>query len=81
MPMQWTEPEVAVEHNGVTVWHTYKDGEYISEYWYTCNESDDDIDGESAFDIRELDVEGETHEDILRAAIEAGILPLERGED
>lgn len=78
MPMIWTEPEVAVEHNGVTVYHTYKDGEYRSQYWYTLDESADDWECAEAFDIRELqaytDVDGDDAAAILKAAIESGEL-------
>lgn len=79
MPMTWTEPEAVVEHNGVTVYHTYKDGDYRSEFWYTLDQSDDDWEGESAFDVRDLGVEGDVegdHKEILRAAIDAGILKV-----
>lgn len=79
MPTTWTEPETVIEHNGVKVYHTYKGGECVSEYWYTTVETDDDIDGESAFDIRDLDVDIDSseHVDILRAAIVAGLLKAE----
>lgn len=72
MPNVWTEPDEVITHNGVTVYHTYKDGEYISAYWYTLNESDDDWEGESAFDVRELNAydSDKSHEEILRTAIE-----------
>lgn len=79
MPMTetWTEPEIAVEHNGLRVYHTYK-YDMISEYWYTTDANDDDYecDHGSQFDVRDLDVdiEGDKHEDIIRAAIDAGIL-------
>jgi len=76
MPLTWTEPEIVVEHNGVTVYHTYKDGEYAASYWYTLDPSQDDWECESAFDIRDLavNVESDNHEDILRVAIDAGLL-------
>lgn len=75
MPYRWTEPEVAVEHKGTTVYHTYKD-EYASTYWYTLDEVDDDWEGGSALDVRDLKAydPGLTHEQVLRAAIETGEL-------
>lgn len=72
MPTTWVKPEIAVEHNDVTVYHTYKDGQYRSAYWYTVHESFDDWEDGAAFDVRDLDFEGETHEEILKAAIDAG---------
>ena len=59
MPMIWRPPEVFLEHNSVTVYHTYKGG-CAASYWYTVKELDDDLsapfDGEHAgqFDVREL---------------------------
>lgn len=72
MPTTWIEPDEVVSHNGVTVYHTYKEGEYQSEYWYTLVPADDDYEGEAAFDIRDLEASGDSDEDILRAAIDAG---------
>lgn len=78
MPMMWTEPAVALEHNGVTVWHTYKN-DCMLEYWYTVEESDDDSESDNGaqFDVRDLDIEGTTHEEIIRNAIDAGMLSNE----
>lgn len=79
MPMIWTEPEVACEHNGVVVYHTYKDQDISQsrQYWYTLDQTEDE---ENEFDIRDLDawmnVAGEDHIEILKAAIESGELKM-----
>ena len=39
MPYGWIDPEVFIEHNGMTVYHVYKDDEISQgcrEFWYTC---------------------------------------------
>jgi hypothetical protein len=66
MPTQtlWVEPELLVEHQGVRVFHTYKDDDYdqgAKRYWFTvnslCGELDrlcDDQPCRHVFDVREL---------------------------
>ena len=52
----WVEPEVFLEHNGVTVYHTYKDDDIeqgADRYWFTLRE--DGGEDEGAFDIRYVD--------------------------
>jgi hypothetical protein len=52
---EWTDPDVALVHNGVTVYHTYKNDDVAqgtSEYRFTTDASSDD----HHFDIRSLDV-------------------------
>ena len=75
---EWESPERAVVHNGVTVYHVYKNNEFDSgtlEHWYTLDEYDDD-ETDSSFDVRELKAFSPdlSHEDVLRAAIESGEL-------
>lgn len=69
MPYAWVEPDVAVEHNGVTIYHTYKEDDYNQRlfYWYTVDQGES-----SSFDIRDLPEYDRTlsHEDILRRAID-----------
>lgn len=85
MPMIWIEPEVYLQHNGVTVYRAYKDadGERPLDNWFTTAQDDPDYE----FDVRDLpDVKDEplgTGEDFQRttqaricAALDAGILPL-----
>jgi hypothetical protein len=71
MPSGYIEPDVFLEHNGVTVYHTYKDDWYENgplTYWFTLDESGDD------FDIRDLDnyADAPTDEDVIKDAIDAG---------
>ena len=66
MPIQtvWVEPELLVEHQGVRVFHTYKEDDYnqgTKHYWFTvnslCGELDrlcDDQPCRHVFDVREL---------------------------
>ena len=54
----YIEPDVALIHGGVVVFHTYKDDDYDScryEYWFTTSPIDGDGSDE-AFDVRDLDV-------------------------
>lgn len=51
----WVEPEVFLEHNGVTVYHTYKDDDFeqgANWYWFRLDQEEDD---EGKFDIRDVD--------------------------
>lgn len=89
MPMTWTEPEIYLEHpNGVKVYHTYKDNDRRMSYWFTTDESEDDVEacsGDYLFDVRDLPLDmppekGES-EDVwmarrITAAIEQGLLNL-----
>lgn len=82
MPLSWQDPEVALTHRGVRVYHTYKDDdiENRNEYWYSFYMAADD--GE--FDVRNLvgpELDGNfTNEEgrrrIIRMAIEHGILAV-----
>jgi hypothetical protein len=52
----WEDPEVYLEHNGVTVYHTYKDDEVEQgprTYYFVTNISDSE---DEAFDVREFKV-------------------------
>ncbi len=86
MPYAWIEPEIFMEHDGVTIYHIYKD-DYLDgvarAYWYGTRPScSDDGSGDGGeFDVRDLPaVEGASAEDdegravIIRAAIERGVL-------
>lgn len=82
MPYIYQEPEIVLEHRGVTVYYTPLD-EYsgtLSKYWY-CTEPKDEFSGPTLFDIRDLDEykRDRSFRDILLEAIENGSLP--RGED
>ena len=87
MPFTYSDPEVFLEHNGVTVWHVYKDDDMdqgARDCWYTT-----EIDGgdsffhgqNGTFDYRELTTEYPDTDNDARAAIiaaiESGELPLE----
>jgi hypothetical protein len=89
MPMVWQPPELFLEHNGVQVFHTYKDG-LASTFHYTTDPDDDDLtfliqdpDCTSHFDVRDLPPAAfevgsmalrNRHAFRIKAAIEAGIL-------
>ena len=52
----WVEPEVFFEHNGVTVYHTYRDDDIdqgANWFWFTLRE--DGGEDKGAFDIRDVD--------------------------
>ena len=53
MPYGYIEPETFMEHNGVVIYHAYKDGNADQRltYWFSasCNE-----DSYFEFDVREL---------------------------
>ena len=75
MPMKWVEPELLLVHNGVAVWHTYRDEDVVSEYWYTLIQAEDNIDGgDSQFDVRDLPAYrgGVGHKEVVKLAIDAG---------
>lgn len=74
MPYAWVEPELFISHNGVSVYHTYKDENMDAgrlEYHYTT-----DIGEQSSyeFDIRDLpSYRPKTkHSKIIKRAIEMG---------
>ena len=72
MPYIWTEPELAVEYQGVSIYHVYKNGFWECgrlKYQYTA-----DIIEQDSFDIRDLkSYQGsEDHIAILKQAIERG---------
>lgn len=75
----WVDPDLFLTHNGVNVFHTYKDDDVEqgqSFCWYTLNCCEDD----HAFDVRDLTDEhvpfddGEVHAAIIRKAIDEGRL-------
>ena len=71
--------EIALEHNGVTVYCAYKDGWLDSPltYWFALSPEDD----ADEFDVRELAVEHSDDIDaMLKAAIDAGLLKNPEGE-
>ena len=73
MPYIWTEPELFVEHQGVSVYHVYKDGYWdcgCRVYWYTT----DITEQAEPFDIRDLPSfrQDGDHYAILKQAIECG---------
>lgn len=86
MPYAWVEPEVFMQHDGVTIYHIYKDDDFdgvARAYWYgtrpSCSDSGSGEGGE--FDVRDLpDVKGASADDeegrrtIIRAAIDRRLL-------
>ncbi len=72
------DPDVAVEHKGVTIYNTYRDDDVAMgahDYWYSTSSSEGECSG-YAFDVRCLPGyrEGRKHEDVIMAAIDAGLL-------
>lgn len=70
--------ELFLEHNGVKIWHAYKDGYQLS-YWYStkCYQvGRSDIVHKFDFDVRELDGYNpdRTHAELMREAIKKGAL-------
>lgn len=79
MPYGWIDPEVFIEHNGMTVYHVYKDDEISQgrrEFWYTTDLCGGDCNDPFAFDVRELPTyaDGKSHRQVIWEAIDAGIL-------
>jgi hypothetical protein len=71
--------EVCIVHNGVTIYHAYKEGWLDSPlfYWFALS-PDHEAD---EFDVRELAVElSDDIEAMLKAAIDAGLLKNPDGE-
>lgn len=83
MPYVWEDNELFLSHEGVDVYHIYKnDFDVCREYWYGLypHSSDDDMEG--VFDVRELPCweVGADHADVIKAAIDAGHPLLQGGE-
>jgi hypothetical protein len=84
MPDEWTDPELFLEYEGVTVFHCYDDDHMVSRYWYTTDASDCNIDSpvteRAQFDVRDLpDLDLDTdnrqhHPVIIRNAIQKGLI-------
>jgi hypothetical protein len=88
MPTGYYEPEEFMEHNGVTIYHAYKDGDMDRRltYWYNASGSEEP---EYEFDIRELPggcnldqssglVAEESIKAVIRAALDAGLIKLDQ---
>ncbi len=75
----WVEPEQFLSHNGVTVYHCYKDEDpdYMRSHWYTTDVRERE---EYEFDVRKLPVpSGVDRGDdaaIIQHAIDSGSLKL-----
>lgn len=85
MPIYWESvpPVVFVQHNGVTVWHTYKDDSIDDPltFWFTTHLNEED-----AFDVRGLPQYSPrlSTKSVIMAAIEAGDITVgdtPEGED
>ncbi len=55
MPYQWVEPEVAINFNGKTIYHVYKNDRLDCRmtYWFTTEPLEN---GKYEFDIRDLKI-------------------------
>lgn len=92
MPMTWVEPEVFLEHMGVTIYHTYRHDMETdrSDYIFTTDSSDSDRDSDSQFHFDVRDIAHELvkvwvgasghfpadNKNILMGAIEYGMIPV-----
>jgi hypothetical protein len=79
MPLVWQDPEVALIHRGVKVYHTYKDDniDCCNAYWYSFHMGSE----EESFDVRNLRCphdcvieEEKWRQRVIRIAIERGEL-------
>jgi hypothetical protein len=82
MPYIWTEPELVLEHQSVSVYHVYKDGHWdcgCRMFLYTT----DITEQAEHLDIRDLPSfrHGEDHVAILRLAIERGEITAPAAEE
>ncbi len=85
MPDEWVDPEIFVEHLGVTVYHCYTGQDMVSNFFYTvdpANSSTDNDDGSGTqFDVSDIygatDIRFADDETAIRYAIEAGWLTEE----
>jgi hypothetical protein len=87
MPNVWKDPDVVLEHKGVTIYHVYRNDQ-VDEgprtYWYGYTPSCDDC-GTDSFDIRDvarvigIEVDADNHEEILIKAIDLGHITTENG--
>ena len=76
MPYVWVDPEVFMEHNGVTVFHVYKNDfeeEGRRAYQSSTDPAGED-EGDFVFDVRALSTFGPslTHKEIIAKAIDLG---------
>lgn len=87
MPYVWMDPVAFLTHNGVTIYHIYKNNfaeEGVRENWFTTDICGGDCDDPCAFDIRDLSAYApeKPYTQVLREAIDRGELnretPLER---
>jgi len=82
MPFKWEPPELFLEHHGVKVYRTYKDGdpENESECCFTTDPKHDDCtaDSEYIFDYNSLPDNNNriTKEAIIADAIANGLIPV-----
>lgn len=85
MPIGWIQPDLFLRHQGVAVYHVYRNDEYEQgprEYWFTTDKYGGDYNDPCSFDVRELSTfaADKPHDKIIREAIEAGVLPLEESD-
>jgi hypothetical protein len=81
MPMIWVEPEVFLEHEGVTVYHAYKHGGLGSRlrYWFNTDPDETDV---FDFDVRSLPdwTDDGSADSTIRSAIDHGLIPCPEPE-
>lgn len=84
---EWIEPDTLIEHNGITIFHTYEEGDYedVNTYWY-CASVDGVYEHGAEFDVRHLSTWSDDAPDIpgaIKAAIDSGeikkliVVPIE----
>ena len=81
MPYIWTEPQLVLEHQGVSIYNTYKDENW--ERPHSCLYTTDVAEQAIPFDIRDLRSyqSGEEHITILKRAIERDEIPTPPSEE
>ena len=81
MPYIWTEPQLILEHQGDSVYNTYKDENW--EHPHSCRHTTDVAEQATSFDIHDLK-SYQSREDsitILRRLIELGEITIPPEEE
>ena len=81
MPYIWTEPNLVLEHQGISVYNTYKDDSWDRPL--ECHYTTDVTEQADTFDIHDLASfqPGERHASILKLAIERGEIAAPADEE
>ena len=84
--IEWEEPEIFLEHNGIKIYCTYDDDDVNDRlfYWYTTSDEASDVRDVEDFDVRNLPGwtsktkhilhDLEAAKVVIREAIDAGLI-------